>query len=123
MYKNYLSILFFFVSILSFGQNIHFHAIGVENGISQPTVTSIYCGDKNGHIYIRCKYAVVQYDIKKKRFLYYLCTHFIPNVTSNPLWSVGQTPSGNRNLSFDCSATRWFLTMLPCGPKMMASFS
>lgn len=112
MYKNYLSILFFLISTLSFGQNIHFQAIGVENGISQPTVTSIYqdefgiiwigtkdglnryngtdfhifrpiendknslynnnigtiCGDKNGHIYIRCKYAVVQYDIKKNVF-------------------------------------------------------
>ena len=26
------------------------------------------CGDKNGHIYIRCKYAVVEYDIKKNIF-------------------------------------------------------
>lgn len=112
MYKKSLSLLFFFISILSFGQDVHFQAIGVENGISQPTVTSIYqdefgiiwigtkdglnryngtdfyifrpvendkhslynnnigtiCGDKNGHIYIRCKYAVVEYDIKKNRF-------------------------------------------------------
>lgn len=112
MYKKSLFLLFFFISILSFGQDVHFQAIGVENGISQPTVTSIYqdefgiiwigtkdglnryngtdfyifrpvendkhslynnnigtiCGDKNGHIYIRCKYAVVEYDIKKNRF-------------------------------------------------------
>lgn len=112
MYKKSLSLLFFFISILSFGQDVHFQAIGVENGISQPTVTSIYqdefgiiwigtkdglnryngtdfyifrpvendkhslynnnigtiCGDKNGYIYIRCKYAVVEYDIKKNRF-------------------------------------------------------
>ena len=112
MYKMSLSFLLFFVSALSFGQNIHFQAIGVENGISQPTVTSIYqdefgiiwigtkdglnryngtdfqvfrpiendknslynnnigtiCGDKNGHIYIRCKYAVVEYDIKRNIF-------------------------------------------------------
>jgi ligand-binding sensor domain-containing protein/DNA-binding response OmpR family regulator/nitrogen-specific signal transduction histidine kinase len=95
-----------------FAQDIHFQAFGVENGLSQPTVTSIYqdefgiiwigtkdglnryngtdfhvfrpiendkhslynnnigtiCGDKNGHIYIRCKYAVVEYDIKKNVF-------------------------------------------------------
>ena len=112
MYKTPLSFLLFFISTLSFGQNIHFQAIGVENGISQPTVTSIYqdefgiiwigtkdglnryngtdfhvfrpiendknslynnnigtiCGDKNGHIYIRCKYAVVEYDIKRNIF-------------------------------------------------------
>lgn len=107
MYKKYIPFLLLLISTLSFGQNIHFQAIGVENGISQPTVTSIYqdefgiiwigtkdglnryngtdfhifrpiendknslynnnigtiCGDKNGHIYIRCKYAVVEYDI------------------------------------------------------------
>lgn len=112
MYKKYLSLLLFFISSLSFAQNIHFQAIGVENGISQPTVTSIYqdefgiiwigtkdglnryngtdfyifrpvendkhslynnnigtiCGDKNGHIYIRCKYAVVEYDIRRNAF-------------------------------------------------------
>ncbi|NDV83625.1 two-component regulator propeller domain-containing protein [Bacteroides sp. 51] len=112
MYRQHLSFLLFLISTLSFGQNIHFQAIGVENGISQPTVTSIYqdefgiiwigtkdglnryngtdfhvfrpiendknslynnnigtiCGDKNGHIYIRCKYAVVEYDIKKNIF-------------------------------------------------------
>ena len=109
MYKKYLTFLFCFFSSFSFAQNIHFQAIGVEDGISQPTVTSIYqdefgiiwigtkdglnryngtdfyvfrpvkddknslynnnigtiCGDKQGHIYIRCKYAVVEYDIKK----------------------------------------------------------
>ena len=112
MYKKYIPFLLLLISTLSFGQNIHFQAIGVENGISQPTVTSIYqdefgiiwigtkdglnryngtdfhifrpiendknslynnnigtiCGDKNGHIYIRCKYAVVEYDIKKNIF-------------------------------------------------------
>ena len=112
MYKKYISFLLLLISTLSFGQNIHFQAIGVENGISQPTVTSIYqdefgiiwigtkdglnryngtdfhifrpiendknslynnnigtiCGDKNGHIYIRCKYAVVEYDIRKNIF-------------------------------------------------------
>jgi len=112
MYKITLPFLLLSISILSFGQNIHFQAIGVENGISQPTVTSIYqdefgiiwigtkdglnryngtdfhvfrpiendknslynnnigtvCGDKNGHIYIRCKYAVVEYDIKTNAF-------------------------------------------------------
>lgn len=93
-------------------QDIHFQTIGVENGISQPTVTSVYqdefgiiwigtkdglnryngtdffvfrpiegdenslynnnigtiCGDRKGHIYIRCKYAVVEYDIRKNTF-------------------------------------------------------
>lgn len=112
MFKKYLSILFILISTHSSGQNIHFQAIGVENGISQPTVTSIYqdefgiiwigtkdglnryngtdfrvfrpvkndknslynnnigtiCGDMNGHIYIRCKYAVVEYDIRKNVF-------------------------------------------------------
>lgn len=112
MYKKYLTLLFSFISILTFAQNIHFQTIGVENGISQPTVTSIYqdefgiiwigtkdglnryngtdfyifrpkesdknslynnnigtiCGDRDGHIYIRCKYAVVEYDIKKDAF-------------------------------------------------------
>ena len=112
MYKKYIPFLLLLISTLSFGQNIHFQAIGVENGISQPTVTSIYqdefgiiwigtkdglnryngtdfhifrpiendknslynnnigtiCGDKNGHIYIRCKYAVVEYDIRKNIF-------------------------------------------------------
>ena len=112
MYKKYLTFLFCFFSSFSFAQNIHFQAIGVEDGISQPTVTSIYqdefgiiwigtkdglnryngtdfyvfrpvkddknslynnnigtiCGDKQGHIYIRCKYAVVEYDIKKNTF-------------------------------------------------------
>lgn len=112
MFKKYITFLLLFIPALSFGQNIHFQAIGVENGISQPTVTSIYqdefgiiwigtkdglnryngtdfhvfrpiendknslynnnigtiCGDKNGHIYIRCKYAVVEYDIKKNIF-------------------------------------------------------
>lgn len=112
MYKKYISFLLLFISVFSFGQNIHFQAIGVENGISQPTITSIYqdefgiiwigtkdglnryngsdfyifrpiendknslynnnigtiCGDKKGHIYIRCKYAVVEYDIKKNIF-------------------------------------------------------
>lgn len=112
MYKKYFTILLFFISTLSFAQNIHFQTIGVENGISQPTVTSIYqdefgiiwigtkdglnryngtdfyifrpkendknslynnnigtiCGDRNGHIYIRCKYAVVEYDIRKDVF-------------------------------------------------------
>ena len=112
MYKKYLTFLFYFFSSFSFAQNIHFQVIGVEDGISQPTVTSIYqdefgiiwigtkdglnryngtdfyvfrpvkgdknslynnnigtiCGDKQGHIYIRCKYAVVEYDIKKNTF-------------------------------------------------------
>lgn len=112
MYKKYLTLLFSFISILTFAQNIHFQTIGVENGISQPTVTSIYqdefgimwigtkdglnryngtdfyifrpkesdknslynnnigtiCGDRDGHIYIRCKYAVVAYDIRKDAF-------------------------------------------------------
>lgn len=112
MFKKYITFLFLFIPALSFGQNIHFQAIGVENGISQPTVTSIYqdefgiiwigtkdglnryngtdfhvfrpiendknslynnnigtiCGDKKGHIYIRCKYAVVEYDIRKNIF-------------------------------------------------------
>ena len=107
MYKKYLTFLFYFFSSFSFAQNIHFQVIGVEDGISQPTVTSIYqdefgiiwigtkdglnryngtdfyvfrpvkgdknslynnnigtiCGDKQGHIYIRCKYAVVEYDL------------------------------------------------------------
>lgn len=112
MYKKYIPFLLLFISALSFGQNIHFQAIGVENGISQPTITSIYqdefgiiwigtkdglnrhngtdfqifrpiendknslynnnigtiCGDKKGHIYIRCKYAVVEYDSRKNTF-------------------------------------------------------
>lgn len=112
MFKKYITFLLLFIPALSFGQNIHFQAIGVENGISQPTVTSIYqdefgiiwigtkdglnryngtdfhvfrpiendknslynnnigtiCGDKKGHIYIRCKYAVVEYDIRKNIF-------------------------------------------------------
>lgn len=112
MYKKYLAILLIFVSAVLSAQNIHFQTIGVENGISQPTVTSIYqdefgiiwvgtkdglnryngtdfyifrpkendknslynnnigtiCGDRNGHIYIRCKYAVVEYDIRKDVF-------------------------------------------------------
>ena len=112
MYKKYLSFLFLLFFSFTFAQNIHFQAIGVEDGISQPTVTSIYqdefgiiwigtkdglnryngtdfyifrpvendksslynnnigtiCGDKKGHIYIRCKYAVVEYDIKKNTF-------------------------------------------------------
>lgn len=51
MYKKSLSLLFFFISILSFGQDVHFQAIGVENGISQPTVTSIY-QDEFGIIWI-----------------------------------------------------------------------
>lgn len=112
MYKIYFLFSFLFVSYLSFAQNIHFRTIGVEDGISQSTVTSIYqdefgiiwigtkdglnrydgtdisiyrpvendknslynnnigtiCGDKKGHIYIRCKYAVVEYDIKKNTF-------------------------------------------------------
>lgn len=111
MYK-YLAFLLLFVSGISFAQDIHFQTIGVENGISQPTVTSIYqdefgiiwigtkdglnryngtdfyifrpvendknslynnnigtiCGDRKGHIYIRCKYAVVEYDIKRNVF-------------------------------------------------------
>lgn len=93
-------------------QDIHFQTIGVDNGLSQCTVTSVYqdefgiiwigtkdglnrydgtdfcvfrpivgdkhslynnnirsiCGDKKGHIYIRCKYAVVKYDIRKNIF-------------------------------------------------------
>lgn len=96
----------------TFSQEIHFEKIGVEEGISQPTVTSIYqdefgvmwigtkdglnrydgtnfyifrpnendknslynnnigtiCGDHNGHIYVRCKYAVVEYDMRKNSF-------------------------------------------------------
>lgn len=111
MYKHFVFLLIF-VSNISFAQDIHFQTIGVENGISQPTVTSIYqdefgiiwigtkdglnryngtdffifrpvendknslynnnigtiCGDRKGHIYIRCKYAVVEYDIKKNIF-------------------------------------------------------
>ena len=42
MYKKYLTFLFYFFSSFSFAQNIHFQVIGVEDGISQPTVTSIY---------------------------------------------------------------------------------
>ncbi len=105
-------LLLSFLPVLSFAQNVHFQTIGVENGISQPTVTSIYqdefgiiwigtkdglnryngtdfyifrpkegdknslynnnigtiCGDRNGHIYIRCKYAVVEYDIREDVF-------------------------------------------------------
>lgn len=107
-----LLLLLFLAPGLLFAQDIHFQTFGVENGISQPTVTSIYqdefgiiwigtkdglnryngtdfyifrpvendkhslynnnigtiCGDKDGHIYIRCKYAVVEYDIKKNIF-------------------------------------------------------
>lgn len=108
----YIFPLLLFISTLSFGQNIHFKVLGVENGVSQSTITSIYqdefgiiwigtkdglnryngndfqifrpkefdknslynnnigtiCGDKNGHIYIRCKYAVVEYNLKKNIF-------------------------------------------------------
>ena len=107
-----LSFLLCCISVVSFAQDMHFQTIGVEDGLSQSTVTSIYqdefgiiwlgtkdglnrydgtnfsifrpvrgdknslynnnigtiCGDKNGHIYIRCKYAVVEYDIKRDIF-------------------------------------------------------
>lgn len=36
---------------------------------------------------------------------------------------MGHTPLGNRNLSFVFSITRRLLAILPCGPKMAASFS
>lgn len=106
------ALLLSFTPTLLSAQDIHFQAFGVENGLSQPTVASIYqdefgiiwigtkdglnryngtyfnvfrpiendrnslynnnigtiCGDKNGHIYIRCKYAVVEYDIRKNTF-------------------------------------------------------
>ncbi|MCD8165228.1 MAG: response regulator [Bacteroides sp.] len=105
-------LIFFFAFNQVVAQDIHFQELGVENGLSQPTVTSIYqdefgiiwigtkdglnrydgsdfqvfrpkennrkslynnnigtiCGDKNGHIYIRCKYAVVEYDISSNTF-------------------------------------------------------
>ena len=51
MYKKYIPFLLLLISTLSFGQNIHFQAIGVENGISQPTVTSI-SQDEFGIIWI-----------------------------------------------------------------------
>lgn len=35
MYKKYLTFLFCFFSSFSFAQNIHFQAIGVEDGISR----------------------------------------------------------------------------------------
>lgn len=128
MYKKYIPFLLLLISTLSFGQNIHFQAIGVENGISQPTVTSIYqdefgiiwigtkdglnryngtdfhifrpiendknslynnnigtiCGDKNGHIYIRCKYAVVEYDIRKTFSILSVTTISRPLTTVTP---------------------------------------
>lgn len=129
MYKKSFSLLLFFISTFSFGQNIHFQAIGVENGISQPTVTSLYqdefgiiwigtkdglnryngtdfyifrpvendktslynnnigtiCGDKNGHIYIRCKYAVVKYDMRKNVF---------HTIRDNNIQAITYGPSG-----------------------------
>ncbi len=110
--KQILPLLLFLISHLLPAQDIHFQVLGVENGISQPTITSMYqdefgiiwigtkdglnryngtdfyifrpiendknslynnnigtiCGDKNGHIYIRCKYAVVEYDIRNNIF-------------------------------------------------------
>lgn len=42
------------------------------------------------------------------------------NVTNNPLWSVGHTSSGNKNLSLDVSCTRCARTMEPFGPKIIA---
>lgn len=112
MNKLFLFLFLFLFSRTSFSQEIHFETIGVEDGISQPTVTSIYqdefgimwigtkdglnrydglnfyifrpnendknslynnnigtiCGDRDGHIYIRCKYAAVEYDMKKNIF-------------------------------------------------------
>lgn len=130
MYKS-LILLLILVSNPLLAQDIHFQTIGVENGISQPTVTSIYqdefgimwigtkdglnryngtdfcifrpiennknslynnnigtiCGDKKGHIYIRCKYAVVEYDIKKNVF-HTICSSNIQAICygKNNLW-------------------------------------
>lgn len=112
MHKYLIFLLFLVFNLPLLAQDIHFQTLGVENGISQPTVTSIYqdefgiiwigtkdglnryngtdfyifrpiendknslynnnigtiCGDRKGHIYIRCKYAVVEYNIKKNTF-------------------------------------------------------
>ena len=61
MYKKYIPFLLLLISTLSFGQNIHFQAIGVENGISQPTVTSIY-QDEFGIIWIGTKDGLNRYN-------------------------------------------------------------
>lgn len=61
MDKKSFPFLLFFISIFSFGQNIHFQAIGVENGISQPTVTSIY-QDEFGIIWIGTKDGLNRYN-------------------------------------------------------------
>ena len=61
MYKKYLTFLFYFFSSFSFAQNIHFQVIGVEDGISQPTVTSIY-QDEFGIIWIGTKDGLNRYN-------------------------------------------------------------
>ena len=110
-------IKFIFLFLLLFAskavaQEIYFQRLEVEDGISQPTINSVYqdefgiiwiatrdglnrydgtnfdvfrpikddqyslynnnigfvCGDLKGHLYVRCKFAVVEYEINKNRF-------------------------------------------------------
>ncbi|MEA4936393.1 MAG: two-component regulator propeller domain-containing protein [Paludibacter sp.] len=112
MLRNIPLYFFLLISVVSFSQEIHFQTLNVEDGLSQPTINSIYqdefgliwiatkdglnvyngsniqvfrpktgapnslfnnnvgsvCGDRNGHIYVRCKYAVAEYDMRLNRF-------------------------------------------------------
>ena len=56
-----LLLLLFLAPGLLFAQDIHFQTFGVENGISQPTVTSIY-QDEFGIIWIGTKDGLNRYN-------------------------------------------------------------
>ena len=56
-----LLLLSFLIPGLLFAQDIHFQTFGVENGISQPTVTSIY-QDEIGIIWIGTKDGLNRYN-------------------------------------------------------------